>query len=620
MAANEIAERIAAHAWLRLGPQVSDVAALDDSSIGFRSQVGFIERVITTTDAKAYPLLILELDRELVRTENQVLAYTVGSVDALGRSYPQPELGNAARLPNVEAIHTSWIGNYAAPSWLPFNGDPVPDYAARDLNVFNAIALLLPAGELAYAGDVCVLALRSPIGGPWPAAAPVIPPPSPVAKFYHYFAPGTPSAEGTVTVWPDTGDLPHVDLPSEATHYLALFDSSPLLNDLAVIAQIVGGTEQWVYSDALNFAPGTFSFSLVAARESGVAYALAWLIGSDAATIGVGLDNGHYAAAGWFAGTSLTPGADRKDLGDASVLALAFTANADGTWAATYQLDWGDVQTTSGTWDSSLPIYWAQVGGFSAGTTTFQSGEVRLYSATSWNEAAREAQLAALRLFWQGVKLWEYDPAPLAAGPVASIADTGNDPLIAATPAFVNTPTAIVSPSELNAQMTVRYQNGGPIVGETLGASFIPRAGGLASAGACLPSTNITDQTPWSLETDDGDILRIHADSDGHWYLETDADQHDLGLQNGAFAWALSVADNGDFELSYSIGWTADATITGTLTLPTLPFRFIYMGGGSATTIYNGRIRTWNSVRTSLQLTAEIDSLRAIYEPPPIFP
>lgn len=185
MSANEIAERIAAHAWVKLGPKSgSDLPYLDANSMGFRSQVGFIQAMITTEDPTVYPLLILLLDREMSRKQNQILAYSIGSVDDLGRSYPQPTLGDSPTLPNVQAIHTDWIGDYAAPSWLPFGTDVVPDYANRDLDRFNAVAILL-AGETpgeadfqAYSGDITVLVLASPIQEGVTSAVPRIPVPT----------------------------------------------------------------------------------------------------------------------------------------------------------------------------------------------------------------------------------------------------------------------------------------------------------------------------------------------------------------------------------------------------------------------------------------------------------
>lgn len=402
MAANEIKERIAAHAWLRLGPKVSDISALNNPSIGFRSQVGFVERVITTTDADAYPLLILELDRELVRSQNQVLAYLVGTVDDAGRSYPQPELGDSPRLPNVEAIHTSWIGDYADPSWLPFTSEPVPDFAARNLDKFNAVALLLPAqsqevGVLAYAGDVCVLVLQSPIGAPSPNAAPIIPPPGPpgpVAKFYHYYAPGTASAEGTVLLWPDTGDAP----PSDATQPNALqapatFDHSVPLNNLQVIVE---QDERLQFMDAAFASYGeTFSFAIVGAIDEGHQEGKLWELGGD--VTGFISVNYNVDTDGWFllTDTGSTP------LGAATVLAVAVTMNADGSFAANYQLDWGAVQSAAGTFTSEPFTYQTVLGqSRSDDVGSIQIGEMRIRTLTAWNEAQRTLQLGELETTW----------------------------------------------------------------------------------------------------------------------------------------------------------------------------------------------------------------------------
>lgn len=184
MSANEIAERIAAHAWVQLGPQAGvNLEYLDANLTGFRSQVGFLEVIIASADLEVYPLLILKLDREMSRKQNQVIAYQVGSVDHLGRSYPQPPLGNGPQLPSVQAIHMDWVGDPSAPSWLPFGADVVPDYATRDLDRFNAIAIQLQGdtpGEgdfQAYAGDLCVLVLASPIQESPPLVSATIPVP-----------------------------------------------------------------------------------------------------------------------------------------------------------------------------------------------------------------------------------------------------------------------------------------------------------------------------------------------------------------------------------------------------------------------------------------------------------
>lgn len=184
MSANEIAERIAAHAWVSLGPQSGNVQLLDADLIAFRSQVGFQQAIVTTEDATVYPLLILILDREMSRKQNQILAYPVGSVDDTGRSYPQPTLGDSPPLPNVQAIHTDWVGDFTSPSWLPFGTDVVPNFADRDLDRFNAVAMLLTGetpGEAdftAFAGDVCVLVLACPIQESPPVALAQIPVPT----------------------------------------------------------------------------------------------------------------------------------------------------------------------------------------------------------------------------------------------------------------------------------------------------------------------------------------------------------------------------------------------------------------------------------------------------------
>lgn len=149
MAANEIAERLAASAWLRVQPDGNAPAAALLSALQFRSMVGFQQSVYTRVNFGS-GLALLLLDRELSRRETTVHAwfpYTVS--DETRNSYPD----QAAVTPQavlVEPFHFDWIGDPTAPSWLPFGvlGPAVP--AGFDLDRYNALAL-----QLADDGNAC---------------------------------------------------------------------------------------------------------------------------------------------------------------------------------------------------------------------------------------------------------------------------------------------------------------------------------------------------------------------------------------------------------------------------------------------------------------------------------
>lgn len=471
MSANEISERIAAHAWLRLGPKPGNIVVLESGSVGFRSQVGLIERVRTTTDATTYPLLVLELDRELSRSQNQVLAYLLGSIDAAGRSYPEPVLGNGPRLPNVQPIHTSWIGNYTAPSWLPFTGDPVPGYAGRNLDLFNAVAILLQAdvsevGSDAYAGDVSVLVLQSPIGGPARAIAPVIPvpgPPGPVAKFYHFFGPGTPSAEGTVMVWPDTGDAPPADLAAASLpDAAASFDSSLVLNNLQTIVQV--GNANPVLLGSMASYGEAFSFSQVLAVTGGQLFFYGYQVGGDVAGfILVGYDSDTGPGPYWFVETDQ----GQVILGNATVLAIAITCAADGTWSASFRRNWGAVETATGTLTQEAMTYQQAFGKASSSSTgNSEIGEIRMHTLTAWDASARVAELDALFATWAAplpILRW-YGPDLAVSANVASWVDQLQ--AADATNAFApSQPSASVG---LNGLVTLHGAANHPLYADTL--------------------------------------------------------------------------------------------------------------------------------------------------------
>lgn len=532
MAANEIKERIAAHCWLRLGPKVSDINGLNNPSIGFRSAVGFA-RIITSADAAAYPLLILELDRELVRRQNQVLAYLCGTVDDAGRSYPQPELGDSPRLPNVEAIHTGWIGDYAAPSWLPFTSEPVPNFAARNLDKFNAVALLLPAqsqevGVLGYAGDVCVLVLQSPIGAPSPNAAPIIPPPGPVhvAKFYHYYAPGTASAEGTVLLWPDTGDPPPSDATqSDPEQAPATFDHSPILNNLQVIVE---QDEQLQYMDADFASYGeAFSFAAVGAIVDEHQEGKIWELGGD--VTGFISVNYNVDTLGWFLKTD----SGDTELGMGSVVAVAVTMNADGTYSANYQLDWGAPQLVSGSFHAEPFTYQTVLGQARGGDVgSIQVGEVRIHSLTAWNEATRLTQLGELETIWaspQAFLRW-YGPDLTPAANIGSWVDQlqGADAINASAP---TQPSAAVG---LNGLVTLQASANRPLSNNALPT---PRDGshGIGIAFVCVCPANAESVVHKLV----GDSLGLHVQ-----YSTAEGP----GLRLNAYT------DDGVYELALSSG------------------------------------------------------------------
>lgn len=175
MAANEIAERLAAAAWVQLGGGAGEgINSLDPTQIRYRSLVGFQQRIITTVDASAMPVIILPLDRQLNRTECAVIATrhaTCGpGADFVDRS-PYPRLGAPAVSVAQVFVHPfllEWMGpNLLAPTFFPFgiiNGViPVAPPVGANLDLFDALALLLPVPVAAAdSGDVSVLVLKHP--------------------------------------------------------------------------------------------------------------------------------------------------------------------------------------------------------------------------------------------------------------------------------------------------------------------------------------------------------------------------------------------------------------------------------------------------------------------------
>lgn len=165
MAANEIANRFAAAAWVRCGGAGGEAPnSLDPASIRFRSRVGFQNRIITTTNANSRPLLILPLDRELSRKETAIIARRVGTVGRLDPWYYRESYPVLTTPPTdvaqvfVQPMHLDWMGDdLSAPDYLPFGLTPSTVPNGFDLDVYNAVAVLLPFEDLeGLAGDFCL--------------------------------------------------------------------------------------------------------------------------------------------------------------------------------------------------------------------------------------------------------------------------------------------------------------------------------------------------------------------------------------------------------------------------------------------------------------------------------
>ncbi|HKY36505.1 MAG TPA: hypothetical protein VJN18_11235 [Polyangiaceae bacterium] len=173
MSANEISERLIAAAWVQCGSSGGEaINALDPNQIRFRSLVGFQQRILTTIDALALPVLILPLDRVCNRKECAVYACRHATCGPGGTSrLPYPFLtAPAADVPNV-FVHPfllAWMGdNLSAPTFFPFgiiNGViPTSPPVGSDLDLFDALAVLLPVPvDAASSGDFSVLVLKHP--------------------------------------------------------------------------------------------------------------------------------------------------------------------------------------------------------------------------------------------------------------------------------------------------------------------------------------------------------------------------------------------------------------------------------------------------------------------------
>ena len=175
MSANEIAERLAAACWVQCGSSGGEaINALANDQIRFRSLVGFQQRIITTTDANAFPLLILPLDRAFARKECTVLANRIGTAGPgatlVDRSVypfltePVPDVPQVF----VQPILLEWLGpDLTAPLFYPFGlvvgAVPTAPPVGANLDLFDAIAVLLPVPIAnASSGDFCIVVLEHP--------------------------------------------------------------------------------------------------------------------------------------------------------------------------------------------------------------------------------------------------------------------------------------------------------------------------------------------------------------------------------------------------------------------------------------------------------------------------
>ncbi len=189
MAANEIAERFAAAAWVKFGSNGGEaVNVLTVNEVAYRSRVGFRDTIITSTSVEFTPLFILPLDRTFTRKETSIFANrvcTVGPHDDSRLSYPYFGVPQAdAPGLFVQPIMLEWLGaDLENPDFMPFGlpppGGVVP--GEGDLDHFDAIAILLSMNEgEALAGDVCLMLYEHPkpdaVDQPVEAALPAINP------------------------------------------------------------------------------------------------------------------------------------------------------------------------------------------------------------------------------------------------------------------------------------------------------------------------------------------------------------------------------------------------------------------------------------------------------------
>lgn len=164
MSANEVAERFAAACWVKLGSSGGEsINQLDPDQISYRSRQGFRDRIITTVDAQSIPLIILPLDRTFSRRETAVIVNRIGTVGPYPDSresyplIPSPPADVAKVI--AQPILLEWLGpDLSTPLYMPFGLPPTTGIVPGDssLDLFDAIALLLPVNLGGEAGDVCV--------------------------------------------------------------------------------------------------------------------------------------------------------------------------------------------------------------------------------------------------------------------------------------------------------------------------------------------------------------------------------------------------------------------------------------------------------------------------------
>jgi hypothetical protein len=176
VSSNEIAERFSAACWVKCGSLGGEgVNQLEPSTVQLRSYVGFQNRIITTSNALTRPLFVLPLDHAVCRSKAAVFATRLGTVgptnDPIAARESYPAFGGT--IPEsvaqviVQPIQLAWLGpDLTNPVWLPFNlpgadQSTVPD--GFDLDVFDAVAVLLPGDTEGLSGDFCVFVEVHPI-------------------------------------------------------------------------------------------------------------------------------------------------------------------------------------------------------------------------------------------------------------------------------------------------------------------------------------------------------------------------------------------------------------------------------------------------------------------------
>lgn len=221
-----------------------------------------------------------------------------------------------------------------------------------------------------------------------------IPPSS--AKLFRYFAPTTVVGEDGVAVWPDTGDLPHFNLSQPTLEDRPTAFDSDILNDLQVIAAEPDDLPPSIASGPIPPYAGPISFAMVGAH-------------SDERTLGIvgafGGDVSGYLALVFDANTDhgwlIRTDTGETEIGFGSAFAIVGTALLDGTWEATYCIDWGANQTINGTWTPGDLTHIEAFGEQELGDDgTIQSGEINIWSNTTFSPSQRTARMNALRTTW----------------------------------------------------------------------------------------------------------------------------------------------------------------------------------------------------------------------------